>query len=124
MHVSALGLRGHKHVAAAARPLRPGRRTDERSTMSATAKKRKQQTSQGFTAEEKAAMRARARELKAAEDGGSAGRAALAAKAAHDREARQAGGELNDERDHHPNELEIRVERVFDASRARTSSPS
>src|SRR5213078_1885251 len=62
VHVSSLRLRGHKHVAAAARPLRPGRRTDERSTMSATAKKRKQQKNQGFTAEEKAAMRARARE--------------------------------------------------------------
>src|SRR5207253_2807747 len=54
MHVSAPRLRGHKHVAAAARPLRPGRRTDERNTMSTTAKKRKQQKSQGFTAEEKA----------------------------------------------------------------------
>ena len=53
--------------------------------MSATAKKRKQQKSQGFTAEEKAAMRARARELKAAEDGESAVRAALAAMAPHDR---------------------------------------
>src|SRR5947209_5870802 len=63
----------------------PGRRTDERSTMSATAKKRKQQKNQGFTAEEKAAMRARARELKAAEDGESAVRAALAAMAPHDR---------------------------------------
>ena len=53
--------------------------------MSATAKKRKQQKSQGFTAEEKAAMRARARELKAAEDGESAVRAALAAMAPSDR---------------------------------------
>ena len=53
--------------------------------MSTTAKKRKQQKSQGFTAEEKAAMRARARELKAAEDGESAVRAALAAMAPHDR---------------------------------------
>src|SRR5712691_2067 len=85
MHVSALRLRGHKHVAATARPLRPGRRTDERSTMSTTAKKRKQQKNQGFTAEEKAAMRARARELKAAEDGERAVRAALAAMAPHDR---------------------------------------
>ena len=53
--------------------------------MSATAKKRKQQKNQGFTAEEKAAMRARARELKAAEDGESAVRAALAAMAPQDR---------------------------------------
>jgi uncharacterized protein YdhG (YjbR/CyaY superfamily) len=53
--------------------------------MSATAKKRKQQKNQGFTAEEKAAMRARARELKAAEDGERAVRAALAAMAPHDR---------------------------------------
>jgi hypothetical protein len=53
--------------------------------MSTTAKKGKQQSPKssnkkaGFTAEEKAAMRARARELKAAEDGESAVRAALAA---------------------------------------------
>ena len=53
--------------------------------MSTTAKKRKQQKNQGFTAEEKAAMRARARELKAAEDGESAVRAALAAMAPNDR---------------------------------------
>ena len=53
--------------------------------MSATAKKRKQQKNQGFTAEEKAAMRARAREMKAAEDGESAVRAALAAMAPRDR---------------------------------------
>ena len=53
--------------------------------MSTTTKKRKQQKSQGFTAEEKAAMRARARELKAAEDGESAVRAALAAMAPNDR---------------------------------------
>jgi uncharacterized protein YdhG (YjbR/CyaY superfamily) len=39
----------------------------------------------GFTAEEKAAMRARAKELKAAEDGESAVRAALAAMSPHDR---------------------------------------
>src|SRR5213592_45352 len=85
VHVSAVRLRGHQHLAEAARPLRPGRRTDERSTMSTTAKKRKQQKNQGFTAEEKAAMRARARELKAAEDGEIAVRAALAAMAPHDR---------------------------------------
>jgi uncharacterized protein YdhG (YjbR/CyaY superfamily) len=53
--------------------------------MNTTANKRKQQKNQGFTAEEKAAMRARARELKAAEDGESAARAALAAMAPHDR---------------------------------------
>ena len=40
---------------------------------------------EGFTAEEKAAMRARARELKAAEDGETAVRAALAAMTPHDR---------------------------------------
>jgi hypothetical protein len=59
--------------------------------MSPTAKKGKQQpvksTEQaGFTAEEKAAMRARARELKAAEDGESAVRAALVAMSSQDRE--------------------------------------
>ena len=59
--------------------------------MSTTAKKGKQQAAkstkekEGFTAEEKAAMRARARELKAAEDGESAVRAALAAMAPTDR---------------------------------------
>jgi hypothetical protein len=41
--------------------------------------------SQGFTAEEKAAMKARARELKAAEDGETAVRAAIAAMSPHDR---------------------------------------
>ena len=50
--------------------------------MSPTAKKTK---SEGFSAEEKAAMRARARELKAAEDGETAVRAAIAAMAARDR---------------------------------------
>jgi uncharacterized protein YdhG (YjbR/CyaY superfamily) len=59
--------------------------------MSTTAKKGAQQAAkgskekEGFTAEEKAAMKARARELKAAEDGESAVRAALAAMSAHDR---------------------------------------
>ena len=53
--------------------------------MSTTVKKRKQQKNQGFSAEEKAAMRARARELKAAEDGESAVRAALAAMPPQDR---------------------------------------
>jgi uncharacterized protein YdhG (YjbR/CyaY superfamily) len=42
-------------------------------------------TAKGFSAEEKAAMRARARELKAAEDGESAVRAAIAAMSPHDR---------------------------------------
>ena len=59
--------------------------------MSPTTKKGKQQSAksagkkEGFSAEEKAAMRARARELKAAEDGESAVRAALAAMAPSDR---------------------------------------
>ena len=59
--------------------------------MSTTAKKSKQQAPKGsnkkesFTAEERAAMRARARELKAAEDGESAVRDALAAMSPHDR---------------------------------------
>lgn len=49
-------------------------------SVTATSKK-----SEGFTAEEKAAMRARARELKAAEDGESAVRAALDEMSVHDR---------------------------------------
>jgi uncharacterized protein YdhG (YjbR/CyaY superfamily) len=53
--------------------------------MSTTSKKGKQQKNEGFTAEEKAAMRARAKELKAAEDGESAVREALAAMSPHDR---------------------------------------
>ena len=58
--------------------------------MSTTPKKGKQtakstKKKDGFTAEEKAAMRARARELKAAEDGESAVRASLAAMSKHDR---------------------------------------
>src|SRR5204862_5371711 len=36
VHAHALRLRGHQHVAAAARPLRTGRRTHERRTMSTT----------------------------------------------------------------------------------------
>jgi hypothetical protein len=48
---------------------------------------------QGFTAEEKAAMKARARELKAAEDGDTAVRAAIAAMAPHDR---AIGGRLHE----------------------------
>jgi len=53
--------------------------------MSTTAKKAKEQKGEGFTAEEKAAMRARAKELKAAEDGESALRASLAAMSPPDR---------------------------------------
>jgi len=58
--------------------------------MSATPKRAKQPDksttrNQGFTAEEKAAMKARARELQAAEDGETAVRAALAAMSPHDR---------------------------------------
>jgi uncharacterized protein YdhG (YjbR/CyaY superfamily) len=60
--------------------------------MSPTARKGAQQPArsgakrqEGFTAEEKAAMRARARELKAAEEGESAVRAALAKMAPRDR---------------------------------------
>jgi hypothetical protein len=47
---------------------------------------------QGFTAEEKAAMKARARELKATEDGEAAVSAAIAAMAPHDR---AIGGRLH-----------------------------
>src|SRR5262249_40091638 len=83
VHARAVRLRGHQHVAAAARSLRAGRRTDERRAMSTGAGKSKQQ--QGFSAEEKAAMRARAKELKAAEDGESAVRAAIAAMTPPDR---------------------------------------
>ncbi|HEX6491169.1 MAG TPA: DUF1801 domain-containing protein [Gaiellaceae bacterium] len=59
--------------------------------MSTTAKKGKAQPSkattkkEGFTAEEKAAMKARARELKSAADGESALRAAIKAMSPHDR---------------------------------------
>ena len=59
--------------------------------MSTTAKKGKNQSAkstnkkEGFTTEEKAAMRARARELKANEDGESAVRAAIAAMSPRDR---------------------------------------
>jgi uncharacterized protein YdhG (YjbR/CyaY superfamily) len=52
--------------------------------MSTTTKKGKQQSA-GFTAEERDAMKARARELKAKEDGESAVRAAIAAMAPQDR---------------------------------------
>src|ERR1700760_1808741 len=76
MHARAVCLRRHHHVAAETRPLRPGRRTDERSTMS---------NEKGFTKEEKAAMRARAKELKAAEDGETAVRESLAAMTPKDR---------------------------------------
>jgi uncharacterized protein YdhG (YjbR/CyaY superfamily) len=55
--------------------------------MSPTTKKQSRKTTkkEGFMAEEKAAMRARAKELKAAEDGESAVREALAKMSAHDR---------------------------------------
>jgi uncharacterized protein YdhG (YjbR/CyaY superfamily) len=59
--------------------------------MNTTSKKGKQQSAkgtnkkEGFTAEEKAAMRARARELKAGADGESAVRAAIAAMSPQDR---------------------------------------
>ena len=53
--------------------------------MNTTAKKGKQQKNQGFTAEEKAAMRARARELKDKTDGETAVRAAIAAMSPQDR---------------------------------------
>src|SRR5262249_47294653 len=56
----------------------------ERRRMSPTAKKT-QEKKQGFSAEEKAAMRARAKELKAAEDGEAAVRAALKAMSPPDR---------------------------------------
>src|SRR5436190_1874101 len=91
MHARALRLRGDQHVATAARSLRSGRRTNERRPMSTTAKKGKQQSAkstskdEGFTAEEKAAMKARARELKANEDGESAVRAAIAEMSPQDR---------------------------------------
>jgi uncharacterized protein YdhG (YjbR/CyaY superfamily) len=59
--------------------------------MSTTPKKGKQQSAkstnkrEGFTAEERSAMKARARELKANEDGESAVRAAIAAMSTQDR---------------------------------------
>ena len=59
--------------------------------MSTTSKKGKQQSAKssnkkdGFTAEERAAMKARARELKANEDGESAVRASIAAMSPQDR---------------------------------------
>src|SRR3954468_7244285 len=55
--------------------------------MSSTTKKRKQQPKkkEGFTAEEKAAMKARARELKDKTDGETAVRAAIAGMAPKDR---------------------------------------
>jgi hypothetical protein len=59
----------------------------ERSQMSPTAKRGKPAKYEGFgfSAEEKAAMRARAKELRAAEDGETAVRAALAAMSPCDR---------------------------------------
>jgi uncharacterized protein YdhG (YjbR/CyaY superfamily) len=62
-------------------------RTDERRTMSPTAKKptKTAKKQDGFSAEEKAAMRARAKELKAAQDGETAVKAALAEMSPKDR---------------------------------------
>jgi uncharacterized protein YdhG (YjbR/CyaY superfamily) len=64
--------------------------------MSTTAKKGKQQAAkkEGFTAEEKAAMRARARELKDKTDGESAVRAAIAAMSPGDRAIAKSVHEL------------------------------
>src|SRR5438132_11913327 len=90
MQTRSLCLRGHQHVAEAARPLRAGCRTHERRPMNATVKKGKRQSEstnkkEGFTAEEKAAMKARARELKDKADGESAVRAWIAAMSPQDR---------------------------------------
>src|SRR5581483_220053 len=82
MHARALRLRGHQHVVVAARPLCAGRRTHERRAMSTTAKKG---ANEGFSAEEKAAMKARAKELKSKEDGETAVRDAIAGMAPKDR---------------------------------------
>src|SRR6185437_1099407 len=79
VHACALRLRGHHHVAAAARPFRPGCRTNERGPMSTIKKK------EGFSAEEKAAMRARAKELKTAAEGEAAVLDALAKMTPSDR---------------------------------------
>ena len=53
--------------------------------MSPTTKSKQKSTKEGFTAEEKAAMRARARELKDQADGEAAVRAAIAAMSPKDR---------------------------------------
>ena len=53
--------------------------------MSSTAKKKSPDKNEGFTAEEKAAMKARARELKANEDGETAVSAAIAKMSPQDR---------------------------------------
>src|SRR5215468_7248261 len=71
VHARAVRIRGHHHVGTKAGPIRPGSRTHERSLMSPTKKQ------EGFSAEEKAAMRARAKELKAAAEGEEAIAAAL-----------------------------------------------
>src|SRR5262249_29730401 len=76
VHARAVRVRGNHDMATAPRPLRAGRREDERSTVSSTT---------GFTREEKAAMKARAKELKAAEDGGTAVKESLAAMSPKDR---------------------------------------
>src|SRR6267378_6218991 len=91
MHARAVRLRRHQHVAVAARSLCPGCRTHERRPMSSTSKKSRQKPAkstnkrEGFSAEEKAAMRARARELKDKTDGESAVRAAIAEMSPQDR---------------------------------------
>jgi len=61
---------------------KPGKKGTQRSVKRTTATGK---TSKGFTAEEKAAMKARARELKAKEDGESAVRASIAAMSPQDR---------------------------------------
>ena len=58
---------------------------DRKAVKKATQKSARSKTSDGFTAEEKAAMRARARELKDKTDGESAVRAAIAAMSPQDR---------------------------------------
>src|SRR5690349_15069921 len=71
VHARALRIRGHQHVAAAARPVRPGSRTNERSRMA-----------RKFTAEEKAAAKAALKDT----EGEKAVLAAIKKMAAPDRE--------------------------------------
>src|ERR671930_94931 len=56
MHTRAVCLRWHQYVATAARPVRAGRRTDERSTMSTSTKKTKQQSGESAVRAALAAM--------------------------------------------------------------------
>src|SRR5258707_4541122 len=79
MHACSLRFRGHQYVAAAARSFRAGRRTYERRPMSTTQKQA------GFSADEKAAMRASAKELKAAAERETAGLDGLAKMTPSDR---------------------------------------